>query len=73
MSNRSLGARRDNGFVCLIYLSFNRLRVTGRKIGVGHRVISDQVTFCRDTADEIWVVFDIGTEYEKGGRHAVFG
>ncbi|MBP2444247.1 hypothetical protein JOH51_001686 [Rhizobium leguminosarum] len=36
-------------------------------------MISDQVTFCRDTANEIGVLFDIGTENEEGGRHAVFG
>ena len=67
MLNRNLGTRRDNGFVCILYLSFDCLRVTGRKIGVGHRVIADQVTFCRNTADEIGMVFDIGTEDEKGG------
>ncbi|OBY05173.1 hypothetical protein BAE36_21565 [Rhizobium leguminosarum bv. trifolii] len=73
MLNRNLGTRRDNGFVCLLYLSFDRLRVTGRKIGVGHRVIGDQVTFCRNTADEIGMVFDIRAEDEKGGWYAVFG
>ncbi|AHG50117.1 hypothetical protein RLEG12_00520 (plasmid) [Rhizobium leguminosarum bv. trifolii CB782] len=40
---------------------------------MGHRVIGDQMTLCRRTADEIGVVFDVGTEDKKGGRYAMFG
>ncbi|TCU02348.1 hypothetical protein EV132_1616 [Rhizobium sullae] len=72
MADRSLGTRRENGSTRLVYLTFYILGFAGRKIGMGHRMVGDVVTFRHDPPDEVRLLFRKHTDHKKCGRHAVF-